>query len=184
MQNLDALLKPIRLLILDVDGVLTDGRLYFGPDGEALKTFNTLDGHGIKMLQSTGVEVAIITGRNNPAVARRTSDLGIKHLYSGREDKRAALDELWAASGYSSAESAFMGDDWPDLLAMSAVSFAATVPNACVDVLERSHWISKKKGGEGAVRELCELIMKAQDTFDTALMPYIQGYLKTRDDCC
>ncbi len=175
MQSLYSKLEPIRLLVLDVDGVLTNGQLWFGPDGEALKAFNTLDGHGIKMLQSSGVEVAIITGRDNPAVSRRAKNLGIKHLYRGREDKRDALEELWQASGHSADETAFMGDDWPDLLAMGAVAFSATVPNACDEVLSRADWCSKRHGGAGAVRELCELIMKAQDTYDGALSPYLVG---------
>ncbi|MEH6810979.1 MAG: HAD family hydrolase [Motiliproteus sp.] len=176
MQNIADILRNIRLLVLDVDGVLTDGRLYFDSNGEALKVFNTLDGHGIKMLQSTGVDVAIITGRNHPAVARRVSDLGIKYLYPGREDKLTAIQELWRESQLQSSQTAFMGDDWPDLLAMGAVTFAATVPNAADEVKKRAHWCSTHAGGEGAVRELCELIMKAQGTLDKALSPYIQGY--------
>ncbi len=176
MPDLIDKLQKIRLLVLDVDGVLTDGRLYFDSNGEALKVFNTLDGHGIKMLQASGVDVAIITGRNNPAVAKRVSDLGIKYLYPGREDKLTAIQELWSESQRNSNETAFMGDDWPDLLAMAAVTFAATVPNAADEVKNRAHWCSTRAGGEGAVRELCELIMKAQGTLDSVLAPYIQGY--------
>ncbi|MCW8884427.1 MAG: HAD family hydrolase [Motiliproteus sp.] len=176
MESINEQLKSIRLLVLDVDGVLTDGRLYFNEQGEALKVFNTLDGHGIKMLQNSGVDVAIITGRNNPAVAKRVKDLGIKHLYPGREDKLDALQELWQASGFNADNTAFMGDDWPDLLAMAAVKFTASVPNAADAVKKRAHWCSARSGGEGAVRELCELIMTAQGTLDSMLAPYIEGY--------
>lgn len=176
MHHLYDKLKAIRLLVLDVDGVLTDGRLYFGADGEQLKTFHTLDGHGIKLLQASGVEVAIITGRNSPAVAKRASDLGVRHLYCGREDKHTALTELWQASGSVAAETAVMGDDWPDLLAMNAAAFSATVPNACQELLDRADWCAQRRGGEGAVRELCELIMKAQQTYDAALAPYLVGH--------
>ncbi len=168
-------LKSIRLLALDVDGVLTDGKLYFSESGEALKAFNTLDGHGIKMLQKGGVEVAIITGREHPAVLKRANDLGIKHILCGREDKHLALTELFAATSFNPEQTAFMGDDWPDLLAMQHATFAATVPNAAKAVLEHAHWCSTKQGGAGAVRELCELILEAQDSYNDVLSDYLAG---------
>ncbi|HEY5718169.1 MAG TPA: HAD hydrolase family protein [Motiliproteus sp.] len=175
MSHILDLARPIRLLALDVDGVLTDGRLYYAADGEQLKVFNTLDGHGLKMLQASGVEVAIITGRNSPAMVRRVRDLGIQHLYAGREDKLTALNELWEASDFSAADTAYMGDDWPDLPAMRACALGATVPNACNAVLQHADWCSEREGGQGAVRELCELIMLAQNTLDTMLAPYLTG---------
>ncbi|WP_210396561.1 KdsC family phosphatase [Motiliproteus sediminis] len=173
MTHVADLARDIRLLALDVDGVLTDGRLYYSADGEALKVFNTLDGHGIKMLQASGVEVAVITGRNSPAMARRVRDLGIQHLYAGREDKLIALRELWQTTGFSAETTAYMGDDWPDLPAIRQCHLGATVPNACDAVLKHADWCSEREGGLGAVRELCELIMYAQETLDAQLAPYL-----------
>jgi len=173
MSHILDLARPIRLLALDVDGVLTDGRLYYGADGEQLKVFNSLDGHGLKMLQASGVEVAVITGRDSPAMVRRIRDLGIAHLYAGREDKLTALQELWQATGYSAAQTAYMGDDWPDLPAIRACTLGATVPNACNAVLQQADWCSEHEGGLGAVRELCELIMLAQNTLEEMLAPYL-----------
>lgn len=172
--SLQAKLKKIRLLVLDVDGVLTDGKLYFGTEGEAFKAFNTLDGHGIKLAQQTGIDIAIITGRVHPAVTRRANDLGIKYVLSGREDKHKALQELWQQLPWDASQTAVMGDDWPDLLAMQEAEVAATVPDAAEAVLEFAHWCSTKKGGEGAVREFCELIMRAQDSYETALNRHLQ----------
>lgn len=171
--QIEARLQQIRLLVLDVDGVLTEGKLYFGEQGEQLKTFNILDGLGIKMLQQSGVDVAIITGRVHPAVAQRASNLGIQHVLSGREDKNIAIQELWQQLPWQPSQTAVMGDDWPDLLAMRDAEFAATVPNAAEAVLEYADWCATRRGGEGAVREFCELIMKAQGTYQQALNAYL-----------
>lgn len=170
--------KAIRLLMLDVDGVLTDGKLYFGNNGEEMKTFCTLDGHGIKMLQKSGVRVGIITGRKSELVRRRASDLGITILLQGREDKWHALQELFAdktlfETPVAPENIAFMGDDWPDLTVMSRVGLALTVANAHHSVAERAHWQSHLRGGEGAVRDACDMIMKAQNTFERALSYYL-----------
>ncbi len=165
--------RGIRLLALDVDGVLTDGRLYFGAEGEALKAFNTLDGHGIKMLQKSGVAVAIITGRRSDFLARRAQDLGIRLLIQGREDKFDALQELLTEYPCALEAIAFMGDDYPDLSVMARVGLAFAPPNACSPVLARAHWCSLRRGGEGAVREACDLIMQAQGTFESALAGYL-----------
>lgn len=169
-----AKLLNIRLLLLDVDGVLTDGKLYFSEDGRETKAFNTLDGHGIKMLRKSGVEVGIITGRSSQLVARRAKDLGISLLIQGREDKFSAMMELLEDFPCELECIAFMGDDYPDLSVMTRVGLAFTVPNAAPAVRERAHWQSAAKGGEGAVREACDLIMHAQGTFHTALAPYIE----------
>jgi 3-deoxy-D-manno-octulosonate 8-phosphate phosphatase (KDO 8-P phosphatase) len=170
--------QRIQLLILDVDGVLTDGKLYFSNAGDEMKTFCTLDGHGIKMLQKSGVKVGIITGRRSELVARRANDLGISLLIQGREDKWVALQEaLNDKTRFEqppTAETiAFMGDDWPDLSVMCRVGLALTVINAHPSVAERAHWQSRLRGGEGAVREACDLIMQAQGTFAPALARYL-----------
>lgn len=165
----------IKLLLLDVDGVLTDGRLYFGNQGEEYKSFCTLDGQGIKALQKTGVNVGIITGRTSNLVARRASDLGIAILVQGREDKWEALQEILQHHPIALDDIAFMGDDWPDLGVMSRVGLAFTVANAHVSVAARAHWQSRERGGEGAVRAACDLIMQAQGTFDAVLASYLKN---------
>lgn len=172
-EQLQAKAHRIQLLVLDVDGVLTDGRLYFGSDGEALKTFNTLDGHGLKMLAASGVNIAIITGRESQMVARRAANLGITRLKQGREDKFAALQELLAEEPCPLDAIACMGDDYPDLAIMVNVGLALAPPNACEEVRVRAHWISTRAGGEGAVRDACDLIMRAQGTYAGALAPYL-----------
>ena len=165
--------QRIKLLLLDVDGVLTDGRLYFSNQGDEFKTFSTLDGHGIKMLQKSGVKVGIITGRTSNLVAKRASDLGIQILVQGREDKWDALQEILLEHPTALEEIAFMGDDWPDLTVMCRVGLALTPANGHSSVVERSHWQSHAKGGKGAVRETCDMIMKAQGTFDQLLETYL-----------
>ena len=163
----------IKLLLLDVDGVMTDGRLYFSNQGDEFKSFSTLDGHGIKMLQKSGVKVGIITGRTSNLVAKRASDLGILILMQGREDKWDALQEILLKHPMELDEIAFMGDDWPDLTIMCRVGLALTPANGHFSVVERAHWQSSLRGGEGAVREACDLIMHSQNTFDSILKPYL-----------
>ncbi|WP_444925714.1 KdsC family phosphatase [Microbulbifer sp. TRSA002] len=172
-QKLNDSLNNIRWLVLDVDGVLTDGKLYFDNSGNELKTFHTLDGHGIKMLQDSGVRVAIITGRRSNVVERRAHDLGINKLIQGREDKFAALQELLSEESCRLEDIAYVGDDYPDLLVMTKIGCPIAPPNAAPPVRERALWITKARGGEGAVREVCDRIMIAQGTFDAALAPYI-----------
>jgi 3-deoxy-D-manno-octulosonate 8-phosphate phosphatase (KDO 8-P phosphatase) len=165
--------KAIKLLVLDVDGVLSDGRLYFSNSGDEIKAFSTLDGQGIKMLQRSGVEVAIITGRSSELVKRRANNLGIEHLVQGREDKLTALDELIATVGVSYSEIAFLGDDLPDLAAIRKVKLGMTVANGHHFVVEHADWQTQARGGEGAVREACELIMRAQGSLQAALEAYL-----------
>ncbi len=167
--------RDIKLLVLDVDGVLTDGRLYLGADGAEWKAFHTLDGHGIKLLQRSGVKVAIVTGRESQAVALRARGLGIELLRQGREDKWQALQEIIAEQYFEPGQIACMGDDYPDLTIMQRVRLALTVPNAHPEVQRRSHWQSQACGGMGAVREACDMIMRAQGTFDAALTPYLHN---------
>jgi 3-deoxy-D-manno-octulosonate 8-phosphate phosphatase (KDO 8-P phosphatase) len=163
----------IRLAVFDVDGVLTDGRLYFMPDGTEFKSFNTLDGHGIKMLIASGVQVAIISGRNSPLVERRAANLGIKHLIQGREDKLTALDELRQRLPVPMERIAFLGDDLPDLPVMRRVGLGMAVATADSFVREHAHGVTLAAGGLGAAREFCELIMRAQGTLDQARAPYL-----------
>ncbi len=171
--SIESRASKIRLLLLDVDGVMSDGRIYFDSDGRELKSFNTLDGHGIKMLQNTGVKVGIITGRKNPLVEKRARDLRIDILIQGREDKLTALAELREAEPFPLEAIAFMGDDWPDLAVMRAVGLALTVQNAHDEVKKIAHWQSTKPGGSGAVREACDTIMRAQNTYDRALSGFL-----------
>lgn len=163
----------IRLAIFDVDGVLTDGRLFFMPDGTEFKSFNTLDGHGIKMLMASGVEVAIISGRKSPLVEKRAANLGIRHLIQGREDKLNALAELREQLPFELDQIAFLGDDLPDLPVMRRVGLGMAVATADGFVREHAHAVTTAAGGAGAAREFCELIMRAQGTLDAAHEAYL-----------
>jgi 3-deoxy-D-manno-octulosonate 8-phosphate phosphatase (KDO 8-P phosphatase) len=163
----------VRLLVLDVDGVLTDGKLYFLADGSEAKAFSTLDGQGIKMLMNSGVNVAIITGRTSTIVERRAANLGIMHLIQGREDKRTALDELLSSLQLSYDQVAYLGDDLPDLAAIRCVALGVAVANANTFVRQHALAVTSLRGGEGAARELCEFIMAAQDTLNAAQNAYL-----------
>ena len=165
--------KAVRLAVFDVDGVLTDGKLYFLPDGGEFKTFNTLDGHGIKMLMASGVRTAIITGRSSPVVERRAKNLGITHLFQGREDKLVALDELLAELGLGYEEVAYLGDDLPDLPAIRRVGLGMAVASADPFVRQHADGVTQARGGEGAAREFCELILRAQGNLEAAQNAYL-----------
>ena len=167
--DLEARARGVRIAIFDVDGVMTDGTLYIGAQGEAFKAFNILDGHGVKMLQSVGVQTAIITGRQSGIVAARARELGITHLYQGVADKTVALAELLAATGIAADECGYMGDDWPDLAVMRRCGFAAAPANAHPEVIQRVHWVAQARGGHGAVREVCDAILRAQHRYDELL---------------
>jgi 3-deoxy-D-manno-octulosonate 8-phosphate phosphatase (KDO 8-P phosphatase) len=166
--------RKLRLLILDVDGVLSDGGLLFGNQGEELKRFNTLDGQGLRLLQRAGIQLAVITGRTSALVAKRCADLDIDWLVQGREDKYAALCELFAQKGVSfdACEMAHMGDDWPDLALFQRVGLALTVPNAHAEVRARAHWCASVPGGQGAVRQACDAILRAQGHYERLLAHY------------
>lgn len=155
-------LCPLTLMVFDVDGVLTDGTLYYGPGGEVLKAFNVLDGQGLRWLQDAGLRVAILSGRDSPMVTVRARELGIDWVIQGAADKRSAIEELIARHGGSYRETGFMGDDVPDIPVLRRVGFAATVPHAADGVAAHAHWMSARAGGRGAVREVCELILGAQ----------------------
>ena len=165
--------RSVRLLVLDVDGVLTDGKLYFLADGSEAKAFSTLDGQGIKMLMNSGVNVAIITGRTSTIVERRAANLGIMHLIQGREDKRTALDELLSSLQLSYDQVAYLGDDLPDLAAIRCVALGVAVANANTFVRQHALAVTSLRGGEGAARELCEFIMAAQGTLNAAQNAYL-----------
>jgi 3-deoxy-D-manno-octulosonate 8-phosphate phosphatase (KDO 8-P phosphatase) len=163
----------IKLLILDVDGVLTDGKLYFSANGETLKVFNSLDGHGIKMLRATGVEVAIISGRESEALDQRVANLGIQYYFPGREDKINALDELLVSLQLRDEQIAHLGDDLPDLPVIQRVGLGMAVANAYSFVKLHADWCARNNGGDGAVREACDFIMDAQGTLQSALDQYL-----------
>jgi len=152
----------VRMLVLDVDGVLTDGKLYFDHAGNEMKAFNTRDGLGMKALQKTGVEVAVITGRKSEAVTHRMAQLGIKHVYQGREDKLNAFLHLLEITGLDAQQICYAGDDWIDLPVLLRVGLAVSVADAEDRVKEHVHLITQHNGGHGAVREICNLILAAQ----------------------
>ena len=155
-------LARIELLILDVDGVLTDGRLYFAARGEALKVFHVRDGHGIKLLMAAGVAVAAFSGRRSGAVAARLRELRVPHIVQGCNDKVAALQRLTERLDVDPLNCACLCDDTPDLPLMSAVGMAGAVADAHPVVLSAAHWIARAKGGRGAVRELCDAMLRAR----------------------
>ncbi len=166
--------KKIRLLCLDVDGVLTSGHLYFSADGEQLKVFNSLDGHGIKMLQASGVQVAIISGRRSEALIKRASDLGITHLYLGCEDKLSHAKNLLSELNLDFSQFAHVGDDLPDLPLITRAELGISVNNAHWLLKQNSNYQTQLCGGEGAVREICDLIMDAQGTLEKSHAAYLQ----------
>ncbi|GAB4254563.1 MAG: 3-deoxy-manno-octulosonate-8-phosphatase KdsC [Methylomicrobium sp.] len=163
----------LKLLILDVDGVLTDGRLFFDNDGIEYKCFHARDGHGIKLLRQTGVEVAVISGRKSNSVALRMQSLGIEHVYQGHENKVSAFEELIGKLSIDPQQAAHVGDDILDLPVMTRVGLAVAVGDAHFAVKQRADWCTTLPGGQGAVREVCDLIMQAQGSFD----PVLAGYL-------
>jgi len=163
----------IKLVIFDVDGVLTNGGLFFGDSGEEYKMFNSKDGHGMKMLQDSGVHIAIITGRTSNVVTQRMINLGVEHVFQGVADKNIAYQELKAQLGIDDNNIAYMGDDVIDLPVMTKVGLPMAVADAHPVVIENAAWTSQHKGGHGAAREACEMIMQAQGT----LAPTIKGYL-------
>ena len=164
--------KKIKLLLLDVDGVLTDGRLYYGNSGEELKAFDIQDGLGIKLLQKGGIKVGIITGRRSVLLQRRAEELAISPLVQGREDKWHALNEMMVDLNVSLEEIAFVGDDLPDLAVIKQVGLGITPANGSHIVARQADWQTKHCGGNGAVREVAELILSAQDKLEPILASY------------
>ncbi len=166
--------EGLKLMIFDVDGVMTDGTLYYSERGEELKAFNIRDGHGIKMLRQNGVEVALITARSSRAVELRAANLGIAHLYQGVEDKRAAYAALLARLELAAEQSGYMGDDLLDLPLITRCGFAATVPAAPEALKSRAQYVTRMGGGQGAVREVCEFILRAQGALERAIRAHLQ----------
>jgi len=165
--------QSVRIAFFDVDGVLTDGGLYFSEAGETLKRFHTLDGHGLKLLQQAGIVVAVISGRDSPALRRRLSALGISHLRLGTEDKRPAAESLLQELGLSWAQAAAMGDDWPDLPLLQLAAFAAAPPAAHAEVLAMVHHVTRAAGGQGAAREFCDLLLQASGHYSPLLQRHL-----------
>lgn len=174
--QIEELIKPlasgIKLLVLDVDGILTDNRLYFSASGEELKAFNTQDGLGIKLLQQSGVAVALITGRQSDIVADRAKSLGIEHVAQGRDDKLNVLDDLLSKLGMGYEDVAYAGDDLPDLACISRVKLGISVPNGHFLVRDAARAVTSKPGGEGAVREICDWLLIAQGNLDLVTAPF------------
>ena len=173
MQDILEKAKQIRLVIFDVDGVLTDGSLFLGDDGQEYKAFHSRDGHGMTMLQATGVTLGVITGRTSEGVRIRMESLGISHVYQGRRDKLPAYHQLRRDLGLDDAQIAFVGDDVMDLPIMREVGLAIAVQDAHPLVKRHAHWQTPSPGGRGAGRDVCELIMQAQGTLEPALERYL-----------
>jgi len=154
--------RQVRLMAFDVDGVLTDGRLWYTEQGEYCKSFHALDGHGLRLLREGGIAVALVTGRESAIVARRAGELGIGLVYQNARDKLQVLGEIAQSCGLDLSETGFMGDDLIDLAALQRVGFAASVPSAPAYVAQAAHWICSREGGAGAARECCDLLLAAQ----------------------
>ena len=159
----------VKLMIFDVDGVLTDGGLLFTAEGDTMKAFNSMDGHGMKLLRQAGIETAIITGRKSGIVAARAKEMHITHVYQGIDNKPQAFADLLEATGMTADACGYMGDDWPDLPVMLRCGFATAPANAHPEVIARAHWVAEARGGHGAVREVCDAILRAQRRYDALL---------------
>ncbi|WP_042805511.1 HAD family hydrolase [Thioalkalivibrio sp. ALE19] len=173
--DLAGLQRGTRLLILDVDGVLTDGALFLGDGGEQYKAFHSRDGHGLRMAMDEGLEVAILTGRQSAVVEHRLQDLGIRHCIQGRRDKGEALAQLLQQTGHRADEAAFVGDDVVDLPAMRRVGLGIAVGDAHPFVRQHAQWVTTAGGGRGAVREVCEDLLAARGRLETVLESYLQA---------
>lgn len=169
---MQARLEKIRLLILDVDGVMTDGRIIYDDHGHETKAFDVKDGHGIKLLQRAGIRVGIITGRQSPVVDRRARELGIELVYQGAKDKLVPFREILGKTGLTVEQVAYVGDDFPDLPILRRVGFAATVADAVAEVKPHAHYVTQARGGRGAVREICDLLLKGTERWTDVTARY------------
>jgi len=170
-----ARLQRLKLMVFDVDGVLTDGGLWYTEHGETLKRFHALDGHGLKMLTVSGIQVALVTGRESPIIARRAAELGLGAVMQNVRDKGAVLTELLTRFGVALEQTGFMGDDLIDLPAMQRAGFSASVPDAPAYITQAAHWVSERRGGHGAARECCDLILAAQQRLGVFFQPGLLG---------
>jgi len=164
--------QDVRVAFFDVDGVLTDGGLFFSESGESLKRFNTLDGHGLKLLQRAGITPVVITGRDSKALRARLQALGVEHAHYGTEDKRPAAEQTLKALGFDWHQCAAIGDDWPDLPVMLRSAFACAPANAHAEVLALAHHVTGARGGEGAAREFCDILLVASGQYASLLEGY------------
>ena len=165
--------QGVRVVFFDVDGVLTDGGLYFSGEGEVLKRFHTLDGHGMKLLARAGIAPAVISGRDSPALRNRLAALGVEHVRLGTEDKLPAAQELLASLGLEWSQAAAMGDDWPDLPLLQHAHFACAPPHAHAEARALAHHVTTAAGGQGAVRELCDLLLMADGHYRRLLQAHL-----------
>ncbi len=168
-------LEKLKLMVFDVDGVLTDAGLWYTEHGETLKRFNALDGHGLKMLAVSGIQVALVTGRESPIIARRAAELGLGAVMQNVRDKGAVLTELCTRYGVGLEQTGFMGDDLIDLPAMQRAGFSASVPDAPTYIIQAAHWVAERRGGHGAARECCDLILAAQQRLGAFFQPGLLG---------
>jgi 3-deoxy-D-manno-octulosonate 8-phosphate phosphatase (KDO 8-P phosphatase) len=173
MQDIHEKASRIKLVIFDVDGVLTDGSLFLGDDGQEYKAFHSKDGHGMVMLQQHGVMIGIITGRTSEVVRKRMESLGIRHVYQGQKDKLPAFEKLKQELSLENEQIAYVGDDVVDLPVMTKVGLSIAVQDAHPLTKEHAHWITPANGGRGAAREVCEMLMHAQGKLETALRSYL-----------
>jgi 3-deoxy-D-manno-octulosonate 8-phosphate phosphatase (KDO 8-P phosphatase) len=167
--------KDIKLLILDVDGILTNGSVYYDREGHILKAFHIHDGMGIKLLHDNQIETALLSSKNSEAVRHRAKELGIKHIHLGHSDKLPVYEEIKKLTGLTDKNIAYMGDDLPDLPLLRRAGLAITVPQAPKVIQQHADMITEKKAGKGAVREACELILEAKGLLQQALAPYLTG---------
>jgi 3-deoxy-D-manno-octulosonate 8-phosphate phosphatase (KDO 8-P phosphatase) len=166
--------RRVELMIFDVDGVLTDGNLWYSPTGEEMKAFHAFDGHGVKMLGESGVRLALLTGRKSAAVAARARELGIEHVLQGVGEKRDTYEALLRRLGLKADATGYMGDDLVDLPVLMRCGFACTVPDSPEEVRKRVHYVASAPAGRGAARETCEYVMRAQGTLERALEAYLK----------
>ncbi len=166
--------QPVRVVFFDVDGVLTDGGLYISEAGEPLKRFHSLDGHGIKLLQRAGIAVAVVTGRDSPALRQRLQALGVQHVRYGTEDKAPAVAAILSELGLDWSQAAAMGDDWPDLAVLRRVALACCPPTAHSEVMAVAHHITRHAAGAGAARELCDIVLVARGAYAGLLVEAAQ----------
>lgn len=169
-----SLASQVKLIVLDVDGVLTDGGLYYDATGQTMKRFHVQDGLGIKLAASVGLEFAVITGLNSPAVEQRVTELGINHYYPGYHRKVPILHQLTQKTGFTLADMAYVGDDWVDAAPMSLVGFPVAVTNARPELFPLAAWVTQCSGGQGAVRETIDFILKAQNKFQDLWQDWLQ----------